>query len=547
MFTSLSDRLTLTFKNLKRKGTVTESDLNATIRDIRLALLDADVALPVVKQFTQRIRDRALGAEVHQALNPAQQVVKIVNEELVEILGGSTRRLNLAKNPPTVIMLAGLQGSGKTTFAGKLAHLLKGEGHTPLLVAADLQRPNAVTQLEVVGERAGVPVFAPERGNVFGHDAALESGEGTRSFGDPVDVAVEGVEEARRKGYDVVIIDTAGRLAVDVDLMRQASDIRIETGAHEVLFVIDAMIGQAAVETAKAFADGVGITGSVLTKLDGDARGGAALSVATVTGQPILFASTGEGVKDIETFHPDRMASRILDMGDVLTLIEQAEKAFDRAQAAEMTRKFLADEDFTFDDFLEQMAAIKRMGSLKQMLGMMPGMQGMRAQLDALDEREFDRVEAMVRSMTPFERNHPKQINGSRRARIARGSGVSVSEVNQLLERFADAQKMMRQLKKGGGIPGMPGMPGMGGAGGGKRGKQAPKKKGKSGNPAKRAQQEREAAQKAQAARTASLENAFGGAALGAGADQGAGAGDDALAGLKLPPGFEKFLDQGKK
>ncbi|MFX0537742.1 signal recognition particle protein [Ornithinimicrobium sp. Y1847] len=544
MFNSLSDRLTLTFKNLKRKGTVTESDLNATIRDIRMALLDADVALPVVKEFTGRIRERGLGAEVHQALNPAQQIVKIVNEELVTILGGQTRRLNLAKNPPTVIMLAGLQGSGKTTFAGKLAHLLKGQGHTPLLVAADLQRPNAVTQLEVVGERAGVSVFAPERGNVFGHDAALESGEGTRSFGDPVDVAVDGVEEARRRGNDVVIIDTAGRLAVDMDLMRQASDIRIETGAHEVLFVIDAMIGQAAVETAKAFSDGVGITGSVLTKLDGDARGGAALSVASVTGQPILYASTGEGVKDVELFHPDRMASRILDMGDVLTLIEQAEQAFDQAQAREMTRKFLADEDFTFEDFLQQMAAIKKMGSLKQMLGMMPGMQQMRAQLDSLDEREFDRVEAMVRSMTPFERTHPKQINGSRKARIARGSGVQVGEVNQLLERFGEAQKMMRQLKKGGGLPGMPGMPGMGGPGGGKRGKAQPKKKGKSGNPAKRAQQERDAAQKAEAARAASLESAFGGALGGAeGMPSGQDGGD--LSGLKLPPGFEKYLDGG--
>ncbi|MGO0577195.1 signal recognition particle protein [Ornithinimicrobium panacihumi] len=544
MFNSLSDRLTQTFRNLKRKGTVTESDLNATIRDIRLALLDADVALPVVKEFTGRIRERGLGAEVHQALNPAQQIVKIVNEELVAILGGHTRRLNLAKTPPTVIMLAGLQGSGKTTFAGKLAHLLKDQGHTPLLVAADLQRPNAVTQLEVVGQRAGVSVFAPERGNVFGHDAALESGEGTRSFGDPVDVAVDGVEEARRKGNDIVIIDTAGRLAVDVELMRQASDIRIEAGAHEVLFVIDAMIGQAAVETAKAFADGVGLTGSVLTKLDGDARGGAALSVASVTGQPILYASTGEGVKDIELFHPDRMASRILDMGDVLTLIEQAEKAFDQAQAREMTRKFLSDEDFTFDDFLQQLSAIKKMGSLKQMLGMMPGMQQMKAQLDSLDEREFDRVEAMVRSMTPFERNHPKQINGSRRARIARGSGVSVGEVNQLLERFGEAQKMMRQLKKGGGIPGMPGMPGMGG-GGARKGKAPQRKKGKSGNPAKRAQQEREAAQREQEARDKSFESAFGAGALG-GAD-GLPEGND-LSGLKLPPGFEKYLgDQGKK
>ncbi|MGB3860038.1 MAG: signal recognition particle protein [Ornithinimicrobium sp.] len=538
MFNSLSDRLTLTFRNLKRKGSLSESDVNATVRDIRMALLDADVALPVVKQFTGAIRERALGAEVSRALNPAQQVVKIVNEELVSILGGETRRLNLAKNPPTVIMLAGLQGSGKTTLAGKLGYWLKEQGHTPMLVAADLQRPNAVNQLQIVGERAGLVVFAPERGNVFGHDAALESGEGTRSFGDPVDVAVDGVAEARTKGHDVVIIDTAGRLAVDVDLMRQAHDIRVETAADEVLFVIDAMIGQAAVETAKAFADGVGITGSVLTKLDGDARGGAALSVATVTGQPILFASTGENTTEFELFHPDRMASRILDMGDVLTLIEQAEKAFDAAQAREMTRKFMADEDFTFGDFLEQMAAIKKMGSLKQMLGMMPGMAQMRQQLDSLDEREFDRVEAMVRSMTPTERDHPKIINGSRRARIAKGSGVSVSEVNQLIERFGQAQKMMRQMRKGGGVPGMPGMPGMGGGKG--KGKQQPqRKKSKSGNPAKRAAEDRAAASRQSAAR----ENAAG-SAFGMG---GAGGDEQDLSDLELPKGFEKFLNQGGK
>ncbi|WP_256838647.1 signal recognition particle protein [Ornithinimicrobium faecis] len=544
MFNSLSDRLTDTFRNLKRKGSLSETDVNKTVRDIRMALLDADVALPVVKQFTGSVRERALGAEVSKALNPGQQVVKIVNEELVSILGGATRRLNLAKNPPTVIMLAGLQGSGKTTLAGKLGYWLKDQGHAPLLVAADLQRPNAVTQLEVVGERAGVSVFAPERGNVFGHDAALESGEGTRSFGDPIDVAIDGVAHARDKGFDVVIIDTAGRLAVDVDLMRQAHDIRMETNADEVLFVIDAMIGQAAVDTAKAFSDGVGITGSVLTKLDGDARGGAALSVATVTGEPILFASTGEGVKDFETFHPDRMASRILDMGDVLTLIEQAEKAFDQSQQREMARKFLSEEDFTFTDFLEQMQAIKKMGSLKQMLGMMPGMQQMRAQLDALDDKEFDRVEAMVRSMTPFERSHPKQINGSRRARIAKGSGVSPSEVNQLLERFGQAQKMMRQMRKGGGgMPGMPAMPGMPGMGGGSakgKGKQQ-RKKGKSGNPAKRAEQERLASQKAQEARGNALGSAFG---MPGGAEEPS---EQDLSNLKLPAGFDKFLKDGDK
>ena len=537
MFTSLSDRLTATFKNLRGKGRLSEHDVNATIRDIRLALLDADVALPVVKQFTAAVRERALGAEVSAALNPAQQVVKIVNDELVGILGGETRTIRFAKNPPTVIMLAGLQGSGKTTLAGKLAKWLKDRGHTPILVAADLQRPNAVTQLEVVGERAGVPVFAPERGNIGGHDAVGATGEGTRSFGDPVAVSRQGIEQARARQHDVVIVDTAGRLAVDVDLMQQAADIREAIQPDEVLFVIDAMIGQAAVETAHAFQEGVDFTGVVLTKLDGDARGGAALSVASVTGRPIMFASVGEQVKDFEVFHPDRMASRILDMGDVLTLIEQAEKAFDRRQAEEMQRKFLAEEDFTFDDFLGQMAAIKKMGSLKSMLGMMPGMGQMRAQLDALDEREFDRVEAMVRSMTPFERTHPKQINGSRRSRIAKGSGVTVSEVNALLERFTEAQKMMKQLARGGGIPGMPGVPGMGG---GKKGKQQQRKKSKSGNPAKRAAEERAAAERAKAARSAGAGSAFGSGAGGAGAGDGGMPADFDPA--SLPKGFEKFL-----
>ena len=556
MFTSLSDRLTATFKNLRTKGRLSESDVNKTVRDIRLALLDADVALPVVKEFTTAVRERALGAEVSQALNPAQQIVKIVNEELVGILGGDTRQIRFAKQPPTVIMLAGLQGSGKTTLAGKLGKWLKDQGHTPMLVAADLQRPSAVTQLEVVGERAGVPVFAPERGNIAGHDAVSGGIEGTRSFGDPVAVARAGVAAARTKQHDVVIIDTAGRLAVDENLMQQAADIRAAVEPDEVLFVIDAMIGQAAVETAEAFLHGVDFTGVVLSKLDGDARGGAALSVASVTGRPIMFASTGEGVKDFEVFHPDRMASRILDMGDVLTLIEQAQRAFDQRQQDEMARKFLADEDFTFDDFLQQMSAIKKMGSLKSLLGMMPGMNQMRDQLDSLDEKEFDRVEAMVRSMTPFERTHPKQINGSRRSRIAKGSGVTVSEVNQLLERFGQAQKMMRQLRRGGGMPGMPGMPG-GGGGGAKR-KPPAKAKGKSGNPAKRVEQ----AKAIEAKREQARQNAYGaafatgdeapagpaGGAFGAkGGDQAAQAAQAAemLKGLdpsKLPKGFDKFL-----
>ncbi|WP_411283234.1 signal recognition particle protein [Lapillicoccus sp.] len=535
MFNSLSDRLTATFAGLRGKGRLSESDVNRALRDIRLALLDADVALPVVKAFVGAVRERALGAEVSGALNPAQQVVKIVNEELIGILGGETRTIRYAKNPPTVIMLAGLQGSGKTTLAGKLGRWLKDQGHTPLLVAADLQRPNAVTQLQVVGERAGVPVFAPERGNVGGHDAVTDSRLGTRSFGDPVSVSRAGIEQARAKQHDVVIVDTAGRLAVDADLMQQAADIRAAIEPDEVLFVIDAMIGQAAVETALAFQEGVDFTGVVLSKLDGDARGGAALSVATVTGRPIMFSSIGEGAKDFEVFHPDRMASRILDMGDVLTLIEQAEKAFDSGEADEMARKFLAEEDFTFDDFLQQMSAIKKMGSLKSMLKMMPGMQGMRDQLDSLDEREFDRVEAMVRSMTPFERTHPKQIDGSRRSRIAKGSGVSVSEVNQLLERFREAQKMMKSLARGGGggLPGMPGIPGS------RKGKQAspPRKKSKSGNPAKRAADERAAADKAAGARTTAAQSAFG-------MPGGAGAATPELDPANLPKGFEKFLNR---
>lgn len=558
VFTNLSDRLTLTFKHLRGKGRVTEKDVNQTIRDIRVALLDADVALPVVRAFTSAVRERALGSEVHEALNPGQQVVKIVNDELVGILGGQTRTLQFAKNPPTVIMLAGLQGSGKTTLAGKLGAWLKQQGHTPMLVAADLQRPNAVTQLEIVGERAGVPVFAPERGNVAGSDAAVEFGSGTRGYGDPVAVARAGVEEATRQQRDVVIVDTAGRLAIDMELMKQARDIRDAISPDEVLFVIDAMIGQVAVETAQAFADGVDFTGVVLSKLDGDARGGAALSVAHVTGKPIMFASTGENTKDFEVFHPDRMASRILDMGDVLTLIEQAQRAFDQREQDEMARKFLADEDFTFDDFLQQMAAVRKMGNLKQLLGMMPGMNQMRDQLNALDDKEFDRVEAMVRSMTPFERNHPKQINGSRRARIARGSGVHVSEVNGLLERFGEAQKMIRQLKRGGGMPGMPG-----GGGPAAKKKAPPKKKGKSGNPAKRAQQEKELELKAQQAREAAISAALGGggdqaapgSALGAAGKGGQGAAQggqpnpaDLAEAMKdfdpsrLPKGFDKFL-----
>ena len=481
MFATLQDRLAAAFKNLRGKGRLTDEDIDTVTREIRVALLEADVALPVVKDFIAAVRERARGAEVHQALNPAQQIIKIVDEELVGILGGETRRLRFAKNPPTVILLAGLQGSGKTTLAGKLAYWLKGQGHQPVLVAADLQRPNAVTQLQVVGERAGVPVFAPEPGS---------------GVGDPVRVSRDAIEHANQKMYDVVIVDTAGRLGVDAELMQQAVDIRDAVRPDEILFVVDAMIGQDAVTTAQAFLDGVGFDGVVLTKLDGDARGGAALSVAKVTGRQVMFASAGEKLDDFDTFHPDRMAQRILGMGDVLTLIEQAEKAFDKDQAEEMAGKFGRGEDFTFEDFLAQMESVRKMGSMSKLLGMLPGMGAMREQIENIDEREIDRVTAIITSMTPAERRDHKILNGSRRQRIARGSGSTVTEVNGLVDRFVEAQKMMRQLASGGGMPGMPGMPGMAGIGRGKKAKGrtvAPKKAkgGRSGNPAKRALEER--------------------------------------------------------
>ncbi|WP_237201222.1 signal recognition particle protein [Rothia nasimurium] len=523
MFNSLSDRLTATFKNLRGKGKLTEADIDATVREIRRALLDADVAVPVVREFTAHIKERALGAEVSEALNPSQQIVKIVNEELVNILGGQTRRINMAKSGPTIIMLAGLQGAGKTTLAGKLSHWLKKQGHTPILVASDLQRPNAVNQLKVVGERAGVPVYAPHPGVTSEFDVPT---------GDPVQVARDGVAEARAKLHDVVIVDTAGRLGVDAELMQQARNIRDAIEPNEVLFVIDAMIGQDAVNTANAFNEGVDFTGVVLSKLDGDARGGAALSVASVTGKPIMFASTGENVTDFEQFHPDRMASRILDMGDVLTLIEQAEQTWDKAEADRMAKKFVDQEDFTFDDFLAQMQQIRKMGSMKKLLMMMPGAAQIRQQLENFDEKEIDRVEAIVRSMTPHERVAPKIINGSRRARIAKGAGVTVSEVNMLMERFAQAQKMMKKLASGN-MAGMPGgmqMPGMAAAGGAARknkGKGKGKQKARSGNPAKRAQQEQAAAAKQQAA----LGSAFGQQTQ-----------DIKPEDLNLPKGFEKFL-----
>jgi signal recognition particle subunit SRP54 len=452
VFDTLSDRLNKVFIGLRGKGRLSQADIDSVAREIRIALLEADVALPVVRQFIAAVKERAAGEEVSRALNPAQQVIKIVNEELVKILGGETRRLQYAKQPPTVIMLAGLQGAGKTTLAGKLARHLKDQGHAPVLVACDLQRPNAVNQLQIVGERAGVAVYAPEPGN---------------GIGGPVAVARDSLGFARRAQHDMVIVDTAGRLGIDTEMMRQAAAIRDAVQPQEILFVLDAMVGQDAVNTAEAFRDGVGFTGVVLTKLDGDARGGAALSVRYVTGQPIMFASNGEKLGDFDVFHPDRMASRILGMGDMLTLIEQAQKTFDQDETERMASKLASGNEFTLEDFLEQLQAIRRMGPIGNLLGMLPGAGQMKEALAAVDDKDLDRTAAIIRSMTPGERADPKLINGSRRLRIANGSGVKVSEVNNLVDRFFEARKMMSRMS------------GMGMPGGRRNAKNAKGKKGK--------------------------------------------------------------------
>lgn len=478
MFQNLSDKLSDSFKKLRGKGIITEADIEATASDIRRALLDADVALPVVREFVANVKEKALGITVTKGLKPGQQVVRVVHDQLVEVLGGEIRELHFAQRGPTIFMLAGLQGAGKTTLAGKLAQWMRSENKRVLLVASDLQRPNAVNQLQVMGQRAGVEVWAPEPGN---------------GIGDPVHVARSGVNHAIENGYDLVIVDTAGRLGIDEEMMQQARDIRDAINPHEILFVLDAMVGQDAVQTSVAFRDGVGFTGVVLSKLDGDARGGAALSVRGVTGQPILFASTGEGLDDFERFHPDRMASRILDMGDILTLIEQAEKKIDQEAAKETALKALSGE-LTLDDFLSQLQQIRKLGSMKKILGMLPGMGQMKDQLENFDEREVNRIEAIVRSMTPAERRDVKILNGSRRARIAAGSGTTVAEVNALIKRFEAAKEMMKRMggMAGGGMPGFGNMPASGKRAGARQPKQA-KKKSKSkvsGNPAKRRQQE---------------------------------------------------------
>jgi len=403
--------------------------VDSALREVRLALLEADVNFKVVKDFIARVRVRAVGDEVSRSLTPAQQVIKIVHEELIVTLGERNVPLDLAPRPPTTIMLAGLQGSGKTTTAAKLARHLASKGRKPMLVAGDLQRPAAVRQLQVLGEQAKVPVFAPEDGS---------------SPGDPVAVASGGVAEAERTGRDMVIVDTAGRLAIDAEMMAQAAAIAQAIHPTEVLLVVDAMTGQDAVQTAVAFKQGIDVSGVILSKLDGDARGGAALSIRSVTGVPIKFATTGEKLGDLEPFHPDRLAGRILGMGDVLTLIERAEELVDQRDAEQMERK-LREASFTLEDFLQQLQQVKKMGPLNQVLGMLPGMSRELKDVE-VDDRDLGRVEAIIRSMTPSERKNPKILNGSRRARIAKGSGTTTQQVNAVIKQFDEARKMMKQL-----------------------------------------------------------------------------------------------------
>ncbi|MEY3893703.1 MAG: hypothetical protein RIR78_481 [Actinomycetota bacterium] len=478
MFDNLSSKFSNAFSSLRSRGKISPSDIENTCAEVRTALLESDVALPVVESFIERIRSKSLAAlpTLQSGTNQAQAIFEIVNTELTEILGGSARRVRFAKTAPTVIMLAGLQGAGKTTLAGKLAKFYADQGNTPLLIASDLQRPNAVNQLQVVGESVGIPVFAPELGN---------------GVGNPVKVAEEGIAFAKSKLYNMVIVDTAGRLGVDQDLMREAISIRDAVSPDEILFVVDAMIGQDAVRTAQAFQDGVGFDGVVLTKLDGDARGGAALSITSLTGKPIMFSSNGEKLSDFDIFYPDRMASRILGLGDVATLAEQAKKAFDGETSAKLEEKFARGDDFTLEDFLEQLEAMSKMGSMSKLLGMLPGAGAMKKQIENFDESEIVRTKSIVQSMTPIERRDPKVLNGSRRARIALGAGRKVQDVNALVDKFAAAQKMMKQMRTGKGLPpgmGMPpGMP----APIQKVSQQPAKKKSKSGNPAKRALEEK--------------------------------------------------------
>jgi len=472
MFEALGQRFTSLFSGLR--GKVSQAQLVDFSSDIKNALLDSDVALLVADKFSKQVLEEFNNqAElINKSTNPSQKIFEIINAQLTQILGGSERRLKYAKVAPTVILLTGLQGAGKTSLAGKLANYLKLQGNTPLLVAADLQRPNAVNQLQVVGESTKIPVFAPEPGN---------------GVGDPILVAKAGVKFAKEKLHNFVIIDTAGRTGVDQELMNQVTNIRDAVTPDEIFFVVDAMTGQDAAVTAKAFADGVGFDAVVLTKLDGDARGGAALSIVEITGKPIIFASTGEKIADFDLFYPDRMASRILGMGDVASLAEQAKRSMPEETSKKLEDKFIKGEDFTFEDFLSQLEAMKNMGSMSKLMGLLPGAAGMKKQIENFDESELVRTRAIIQSMTPMERNDPKVLNGSRRSRIAVGSGRAVSEINSLVERFTQAQKMMKQMR-GGNMPA--GLPNIGSMPKPQQSNNIPKKKSRSGNPAKRALEE---------------------------------------------------------
>lgn len=427
-FENIAERLQGIFKNLRGKGKLSEKDVREAMREVRLALLEADVNYRVVKDFINKITERAIGSEVLQSLTPGQQVIKIVHDEMTQLMGGSQSKINMAAKPPTVVMMVGLQGSGKTTTSAKLARNLKKQGKRPLLVACDVYRPAAIKQLHVLGEQLEIPVFSlGEKQN-------------------PVDIAHGAIKFAERNGHDLVIIDTAGRLHVDEELMAELEQIKANCHPHEILLVVDAMTGQDAVNVAESFNQKLGIDGVVLTKLDGDTRGGAALSVKAVTGAPIKFAGVGEKLDALENFYPERMASRILGMGDVLTLIEKAQAAVDLKSAQELERKMRANE-FTLEDFLEQIQQMRKMGPLQQFMEMIPGMGNIKGLQGAeIDEKEIDHVEAIIRSMTPEERRKPEIINGSRRKRIAQGSGTSLQDVNKILKQFAQMKKMMKQL-----------------------------------------------------------------------------------------------------
>ena len=431
MFESLSDKLTNAFKKFKNKGKLTEADVKEGMREIKLALLEADVNFKVVREFIKTVTERAVGAEVLESLVPAQQIVKIVNEELTNMMGGSQSKLTIASKPPTVIMMVGLQGAGKTTHAGKLAGMYKKQGKRPLLVACDVYRPAAIKQLEILGEKLEIPVF---------------------SMGDkvsPVEIAKEALKHAERHGHDMVFIDTAGRLHIDEALMGELIGIKEAVNPTEILLTVDAMIGQDSVNVAQTFNDQLDITGVILTKLDGDTRGGAALSIRHVTGKPIKFIGIGEKLDAIEPFHPDRMASRILGMGDVLSLIEKAEQAYDEKKAAELEQK-LRQSTFTLDDYLDQFQQVRNMGSIESLIGMMPGIKPGALKDAKIDEKAMGRVEAIIKSMTPGERAKPEIIGASRKKRIAMGSGTTVEEVNRLLKQFDQVQKLVKQFSNPG-------------------------------------------------------------------------------------------------